>query len=530
MRLLKIQHGMVWTILVITVAVVLPIPSIATHATQTAVQAADWPSWGYDLGNRRYNHAETTLTPANVGGLTLEWTFAFPNTMVAANEPIVAGDTVYVGSWNGHVYALDASDGHTRWDFFDGITGKNVPVRASPVLVDDLVVFGDMAGRVFALNRANGTLAWLNDSIEQHPARQITGSLAAYGDRVYVPMSSSEESSAATSSYACCTFRGSLTALNARDGSIAWRYFTTDPPQPIHNATDPTDQFGPSGAAIWSTPAIDPDAGLMYLTTGNSYSAPVSPHSDAMLALNLADGSLRWAAQLISNDVFNNGCQPTQTPQTTAPTPVSCTGTDNDFSSSPLLANARGHKLVIGIQKNGRMTALDAFTGQRVWEQSIGQEQAINWGASFDGQYLYVGDASFKRQGFLYALDPSTGQIAWQTPMLACIPGPGVPADQCWSGNMNAVSSTPGLVWIGEMDGQINAFSTVNGNRLWTYNTARTVQGVNGVAGHGGSIATVGATIAHGQVYVMSGYNQWTPSFMLGNALYAFGLPVIEQF
>jgi polyvinyl alcohol dehydrogenase (cytochrome) len=138
---------------------------------------------------------------------------------------------------------------------------------------------------------------------------------------------------------------------------------------------------------------------------------------------------------------------------------------------------------------------------------------------------MYAGDASYKRNGALYALDPISGQAAWQTSMSGCIAGPGVPADQCWSGNMNAISSTPGIVWVGAMDGQVYAFDAANGKTLWLYDTARTVQSVNGVAGHGGSIATVGVTVANGQIYVGSGYNQWTPSFMLGNVLFAFSLP-----
>ncbi|MHB8629570.1 MAG: outer membrane protein assembly factor BamB family protein [Aggregatilineales bacterium] len=525
MRSFKTGRYLLWAIIGIMLVAALPLIQRPTRAAQTIIQSADWPVWGHDLGNQRYNGAEKMLTPTNVGSLTLKWTFAFPDTMVAANEPIVIGNTVYVGSWNGHVYALDTATGQPRWDFFDGVTGKNVPVRASIVVVDDLVVFGDMAGRVFALNQANGTLAWLNDKIESHPARQITGSLVAYGDRVYVPMSSAEESAASGPGYACCTFRGSLTALNARDGSIAWRFFTTDPPQALHDPTDLRDQFGPSGAAIWSTPAIDPDAGLIYVTTGNSYSAPDSPHSDAILALNLADGSLRWTTQVLTGDIWNNSCQQNQAQPDAQPSAVPCAGTDDDFSSSPLLATVNGRNLVIGIQKNGHLTALDVLTGQLTWQQSVGQETAINWGASFDGQYVYAGDASYKRNGQLYALDPSNGQIVWQTAMPTCIPGPGVPADQCWSGNMNAISSTPGIIWTGAMDGQAYAFDTTNGKTLWTYNTARIVQSVNGVAGHGGSIATIGVTVANGQVYVASGYNQWNPSFMLGNVLFAFGLP-----
>ena len=527
-----------------------PTPGLANSATAPAA-GADWPMWGGDLGNQRYNRAETSITSANVQQLALKWSFAFPDTMVAANEPIVIGDTVYIGSWNGHVYALSALTGQLRWDFFDGITGKNVPVRASLVVIDQLVIFGDMAGRVFAVNQADGSLAWLNDKIELHPYRQITGSLLAYGDRVYVPMSSAEEGAASKPDYACCTFRGSLTALNARDGSIAWRFFTVDPPlaRPLSpggataavsqsaSADDSrqaqmADPFGPSGVAVWSTPALDPTAGLIYLTTGNSYSAPNSPNSDAILAVNLADGTLRWSTQLLSGDVWNGRCE-SPAPPTPEPRRVPCVGQDDDFSSSPLLATVNGQRQVFGIQKNGQLSALDAFTGKLLWQQSVGTRTAINWGASFDGRRLFSGDASYARNGQIYALDPMSGHIDWQQPMPGCAPGPAVPADKCWSGNMSAVSSTPGLVWLGAMDGQAYAFDAATGQVRWHYNSARPpdmFRNVNGVSGHGGSLAVTGFSIANGQLYITSGYNQWNSSFMLGNELLVFGLPNVEHF
>ena len=510
------------------------LPAFPLQAKHVASTTADWPLWGANLQNQRYNGAEQGITAATVGQLTLRWTFAFPDTMVAANEPVVIGDTVYVGSWNGHVYALSAASGALRWDFFDGITGRNVPVRASVVVVDGLVIFGDMAGRVFAVNQRDGQLAWLNDHIETHPRRQITGSLTTYGHQVYVPMSSAEEDAASQPGYACCTFRGSLNALNVNDGSVAWRFFTVDRPHARDNtgtAESPDNPLGPSGVAIWSTPAIDPAAGLIYVTTGNSYSGPESPNSDAIVALNLADGTLRWSKQVLSGDVWNGQCRTPATP--VAPTLTPCAGTDDDFSASPLLATVNGQKRVFSIQKNGQLTALDALSGALIWQQSVGTRTAINWGASFDGTHLYSGDASYVRNGQLYALDPASGKIDWQVLMPTCSAGPGVPADKCWSGNMSSVSSTPGLVWIGAMDGQAYAFDAADGQLRWHFNTAQPtipLSAVNGVAGHGGSLAVTGFSIASGQVYITSGYNQWTPSFMLGNMLFAFGLPVTETF
>jgi polyvinyl alcohol dehydrogenase (cytochrome) len=519
-QLMKLTYSSARHAIFLVLAVLI---SVLTHLSTTLADApADWPLWGYDLGNSRYNAEETTITPSNVGQLKLLWAFAFPDTMVASSQPTVEGDTVYVGSWNGNVYALDTKSGKPRWEFSTGLTGVRGIVRVGVAVTEKLVVFGDQLGRVFAVNKDNGSLAWIQNTFEKHPLAQITGSPVVYQDRVYVTMASREEAAGEDPTYPCCTFRGSLTAINLSDGSVAWRFFTVDEAKSSPATETP---LGPSGVGVWSTPAIDPEAGLIYFTTGNAYTPPVPTTADAIVAVNLDDGTLRWTTQLTPNDFWNNGCD--QTPS------INCEGEpgeDYDFSSSAMLVDTSVGKLVVGIQKNGNLNALDRLTGKSVWQASVGAAVAINWGTTFDGKRIYTGDASFDRNGGVYALDAATGKITWQVEMPSCKPGPKVPEASCWSGNMNAVSSSPSLVWIAANDGQVHAFDAESGKVVWSYNTAHNVVGTNGVRGNGGSIAAAGITVAHGQVYVTSGYSPWTPSFIEGNVLFAFGFPVLEEF
>jgi polyvinyl alcohol dehydrogenase (cytochrome) len=494
-----------------------------TQPVPVAAANSEWPMWGYNLSNHRYNPNETIITPANVQKLRVRWTFAFPNTGIASNQPTVIGDTAYVGSWNGSVYALDVATGKVRWEFSNNITGHIGSIRVGLLVTKDLVLFGDQLGRFFAVSRNNGTLIWIQQEIGKHPLAQITGSPILYGDRVYVPMASREENAAAEADYTCCTFRGSLTALNINDGAIAWQFHTSEEPKPRGTTSAGVKLYGPAGGGIWSTPAIDPEEGLIYVSTGNSYAPPASQYSNAILAINLKDGTLRWANQRTPDSWSNHGCD-----HATAEPNCLGAGPDVGFGSAPLLFTVQtangSRKLVAAEQKNGKLHALDARTGEVVWMQDVGQQTAHPWGAAYDGKRIYITDNTYAKNGGVYALDPTTGKVVWKIGAMPCTPGPEQPASACWSGYMAAATSTPGLLWIGAMDGQMRAVDSGTGKVLWTYNTAQIITGDNGVAGRGGSIGPTNATIAGGQVYVMSGYSKWNERHLGGNVLYVFGL------
>jgi polyvinyl alcohol dehydrogenase (cytochrome) len=278
-------------------------------------------------------------------------------------------------------------------------------------------------------------------------------------------------------------------------------------------------------------PAIDPDEGLIYVTTGNSYSAPVSPYSDAILAVNLKDGTLRWSKQVTPNDWSNSSCKH----DTPGPNCEGEHGRDLDFGTAPLLymvQTANGsRKLVAAEQKSGVLYALDALTGEQVWQRKVGEDVSYAWGMAYDGKNFYVSDNSFEKNGSVYAFNPATGDIIWQTSAMPCTPGPTQAPADCWSGFMAAAVSTPGLVWLGAMDGQLWALDSTSGKTLWNYNTTQKVMAtVNGVPGHGGSIGPANVTVANGQVYVTSGYAAWTKRMLEGNVLYVFGMEARETF
>ena len=150
-----------------------------------------------------------------------------------------------------------------------------------------LVYFGDTAANAYALNAETGRVVWTR-KVDDHPLARITGSPTLHAGRLYVPVSSYEESQGADPRYECCTFRGSVSALDAATGRVIWKtLMITDPLQRRGTSTAGVALWGPSGSAIWSAPTIDEGRQRLYVATGNAYSAPAHKSSDAVVALDL---------------------------------------------------------------------------------------------------------------------------------------------------------------------------------------------------------------------------------------------------
>src|SRR5262249_48115479 len=145
--------------------------------------------------------------------------------------------------------------------------------------------------------------------VDEHRAALITGSPQFGRGVVYVPVSSFEEALAVTPKYECCTFRGSVVALDAATGKEIWkRYTIADSARPTTMSKTGVQQHGPAGAAIWSAPTLDVLHGMLYVATGNNYSEPVTGTSDAVIALDAKTGAVRWTKQIVANDATNVGC------------------------------------------------------------------------------------------------------------------------------------------------------------------------------------------------------------------------------
>src|SRR5262245_45128562 len=261
---------------------------------QDFAQSPRWTGWSPSTANTRFQPGEQAgLAPADLRRLKLKWAFGFPDAFVAWSHPTVAAGSVFVGSQNGTVYSLDAKTGCIRWTF-NASGGVRTALTVAPAGGSRLAVyFADTAANAYALDAETGRRLWVR-RVDDHPSARITGSPTFFEGRLYVPVSSYEESQGADPHYPCCTFRGSISALDAESGAVEWKtYMIAETPERRGTSGAGVPLWGPSGAGVWSAPTIDANRRLLYVATGNAYSAPATPSSDAVVALDLATVAMR---------------------------------------------------------------------------------------------------------------------------------------------------------------------------------------------------------------------------------------------
>ncbi len=481
-----------------------------------------WNGWGVDLVNSRMQTtAAAGLSAADIPKLKVKWAFGFPYAVTIEAQPTVVGGRLFVGTATGNVYSLDAHTGCVYWTF-RADTRMRTAITIEPYGRGQYAAyFGDAETNVYAVNAQTGKQIW-KTKLDTHLMAGITGAPKVYKGRVYVGVrSAAEEVIAGDAKYPCCTFRGSMAALDAASGKLIWKTFTIpDPPAKTKISSAGTQLYGPSGVGIWDSPAIDVKRGLLYAGTGNNYSDPPTKNSDAVLAFDLQTGAIKWSKQL-TEDAWNASCG--RGPAASCPANPD---RDVDIGASPILHSLPGGKdiLLIG-QKSGVVFGLDPDrAGEIVWKTTVskgGGLGGIQWGIAADADKVYapVSDIIPGPGGGLFALQIATGEKIWSIP-------PADPACKkirgCSPAQLAAATLIPGVVFSGSMDGHLRAHNTNDGSLLWDLDTVRDFDTVNGVKGHGGSMNFAGPVLADGMLFVNSGYNVLIG--MPGNVLLALSV------
>ncbi len=505
-------------------------------AGPVAIGNALWNGWGRGLDNTRYQ-PEPALRASDVAKLALKWAYGYQDG-TEFSQPTVVDERLFIAGSAGRIYSLDAKTGCTYWTY-DAAAGSRtaitigelartrvaaLPRRLKRTLAHLDVIkapsaafFGDDTGAVYALDAQKGTLLW-KTQVDMHPMARIVGAPTLYNDRLYVAVSTTEDGAAVNPSYSCCTFRGSVVALDIGSGRTVWKSYTVlEEPQPTRKNSAGIQEFGPAGAAISSSPTIDGKRSVLYVATGGAANGIEQSLTDAVVAFDLADGKLRWVKQLARPDAGTAAA---------------------GFSSSPVLRTlATGNQVLLAGQRSGVVYGLDPdHGGDILWQTKVGDSGTgaagvaagiasgivsvvgppgvagspggVAWGSAADHRNLYVAISGLLAQpanaaGSLTALDMTTGAARWHTasPEPACSWGD----RNCPHGQAQAVTVMPGSAFSGSMDGHLRAYSTIDGKILWDFDTAKDFPTKNGIKASGGPLDHGGATIVNGMVYVNSG-------------------------
>jgi polyvinyl alcohol dehydrogenase (cytochrome) len=292
---------------------------------------------------------------------------------------------------------------------------------------------------------------------------------------------------------------------------------------------------GPAGAPIWASPTVDAGRGLVYVVTGDSYTDAATDGDDAIVALDMKSGKVRWRNQVTTHDNFIVGCSgPVKAAN--CPTP---TGPDFDFGATPILFKHGGKHILVAAQKSGIVYGVDPDTGRTLWKTAVGAGSplgGVEWGIGADSKYVFVPNSDIGEifaeiavaagappsheypgpgKPGLSALDPFTGKILWYTPapIAPCHYAGDRSKDftkgACVRAQSAAPAVMPGIVFSGTLDGWFRAYDVSSGKIVWEFSTtAQTYSTVNGNPTQpGGGIDGMGPTIAGGMVYTMSGFN-----------------------
>ena len=439
---------------------------------------ADWTTYGFDLTRNRFNPEEGLINAATVSQLDVQWFFSTGSgTAAVTASPSVVEGVVYIGAWNGTMYALDAFSGQPLWTFNinDPNPGDRTGfpgIQSSAAVVDGVVYFGGADANVYALDALTGALKWkhsVGDPDTSVEGAHVWSSPAVFNGKVYVGKSSHLDNP--------CV-RGAVIALDAATGAEVWQFDPlpehicgTDTTKPCTTDADcsgsscvpflvcrsgsgeqaqsqlcasnadctaPATCQRPLGGGVTSSAAIDAGKGAVYVDVGDCVGSGATGFAESLVALDAETGALRWAfAPIASGDLA-----------------------DLDFIASPNVFTAAVGTTptpVVGVgNKNGVYYAVDQDTGALVWQQAVvagGDLGGFNASTGVAFGNVYAG--TFTGPPFIFALGDTNGAVAWQCPTA-----------ECNTSSFGPPGIAAGVVFVGDEAGQLRAFDAATGALL----------------------------------------------------------------
>ena len=545
--------------------------------TQTKVAGNNWITYGGAITNGRYSTLDQVNT-SNVQTLRGAWLTRLGSgkgtKYIFEADPIVIDGVMYIPTGNDDIFALDAKTGKKLWEYNSDIPQVNDLIccgwdNRGVAAGQGMIFSGQLDGSFVGLDQQTGKLLWRTQLEDYHDGFSITGATRYYDGMVFTGMSGSENG-----------VRGRLYALDAKTGQEIWRFYTVPGPGDIGGNTwpqpsdpDPVrrDAYTHGGATVWQAPAIDPDLGMIYFSTGNAgpdYDGSVRPGDNlftaSIVALDYKTGQYKWHFQEVHHDIWDYD----------APSPVVLF--DQSYNGVP-------RKGLSQPGKTGWVYYLDRTNGQPlvgVDEKPVGQEPRMATAATqpypvgdkfvkdcvqgpiqgfpivgcmFDAFYdtpvVMPGSAgnwspsSFNPQtGFTYvfggqtvtgrAMKPETYVQGKRYTAGANVTPPNQPIENtvtamdsrtnkiAWQKTLpgdrsyGAVSTAGNLVFVGQADGNMVAYDARTGDQLWKFQT-----------GWGVSAPPMTYSVDGVQyIAVASGGNRGGVSTTDGDAVWAFAL------
>ena len=447
-----------------------------------------WPSYGHDGKNTRFNAGEKKLSRENVATLVKKWDTVTSGVSPYAVTSTVAvtGGVAYFGDWGGMLHAVDAKTGAQVWktQLARNTTGLDAQINASPFVSADRIYIGGVENQVFAVERATGKKIWDPFALAGNQANVILWSSPNVVDNtLLIGVGSTEVFIGNEDTF---SFRGNLVMMDATTGDVKHTTYVTN--------GDETSGFG---CSIWGSAAIDPERQRAYVGVGQSYSAPASMLSDAVIAVDYNSGELKWGYQFTPNDIW---------------TAMSGDGEDWDVGASVVLYEVNGRSLVGAGDKGGHFYALDRDTGALVWGTQLtpgGKTGGVMASPAVAHGVIYVfsNDGIAENigsdgppAGSAFALNGETGQILWRT--------------EIQPGAFGGIAVANGLMFFTTLDGTIYALNTDNGAVLWK----------DKMLGGNAAKAAGGVTVAGGMVYAGAGWD-WIAITPPAGGVTAYALP-----
>jgi len=437
-----------------------------------------WPNQGGGLFNTRHAYSKN-INSSTISKLALKWQFNAGSDVVVTTA--VSNDgIIYFPTLNGNFYALDAKSGNVLWarnvtSFISNELLIEFPTirseipyvfsRMTPVITKHSVLVGIYGPAVLlSLNRYTGNLIW-SSLLDTHPWALLTMSGTVHKSSYFLGVSSLEEANSNLTT--CCYFQGKMLKIDVKTGSIQWKTLM------LPDNHGKTNLY--AGAALWgSSPSIDTKRNLVFIATGNLYSAPPSvqkceaeqhnkthpdypdpcikpeDHSESILALDLDNGNIVWSHHLGAYDTWVEVCAQPSIPKN--PNCPAIVGPDADFGEAPMMLTIQNieansntpywQDIVVTGQKNGYVWALDRDNGELLWATVAGpggRNGGTMWGAATDGTLVFINSINSEHVNFTLipsnvvttgggwvAIDARNGTILWSvaTPDGTIAPGP----------------------------------------------------------------------------------------------------------